>query len=207
MAGFARPRDCPKAPCPPARLRIVGIHEAAHARLAAANAHHHFAANGERRHGHAIARLVVGHLCGPPFLPALDVESHQLAIERGAVQLVVQDRLAHGSRVRIQWIGNPPVWAASRSTVCGQSWCRARQPSSVQSRTSRRRREAMPLVIARVSQPIAGLAVGIENSLIRHLRRQRGCEKQERARSHDFPRRLARYATRSVSSSLARERA
>ena len=99
VAGFARPRDCPKAPCPPARLRIVGIHEASHARLAAANAHHHFAANGERRHRHAIARLVVGHLCGPPFLPALDVERHQIAIERGDVQLVVQDRwpTAHAS--------------------------------------------------------------------------------------------------------------
>src|SRR5579871_4803744 len=72
----------PEAPGLPAGFRVVSIHEATHACLAAADADDNLAADRERRHGHAVAGFVVADLRGPTLLAALDVERDQVAIER-----------------------------------------------------------------------------------------------------------------------------
>ena len=83
-----------KAPCPRAGLRVVGIDETADAGLAAADADHDLAVDGERRGGDRVAERVVGHLDVPPHGARRGVERHQVRVQCADEHTIVQQRHA-----------------------------------------------------------------------------------------------------------------
>src|ERR1700690_2803860 len=91
MARFSRTGNGIEPPDLLAGARIVRIDEATNAGFASTYSHYHFVVDGQRRHGHAVAELVIDHPRGPALRAALEVKSYQVTVQCCDEELVVEN--------------------------------------------------------------------------------------------------------------------
>ena len=83
--------DSPEAPGLRTGFRVVGVDESANAGFAATNADDNFPVDSQRRHGHAVAELVIEHFGRPAFGAALQIERQKMAVESSNKKFVIQN--------------------------------------------------------------------------------------------------------------------
>ena len=91
MTGLTGTRYCPKPPDLFASLRIVGVDQPAHSKLAAGDADNDLVFHRQRGDGDAVSRLVIGDGDVPAQLAGSHVECDQMRIECPDKKRIVED--------------------------------------------------------------------------------------------------------------------
>jgi hypothetical protein len=74
-----------------ARVGVIGAHESADAVFATIGADQHLVLDHSRSHRLAVAQLGIGNVGSPHHLAVLGIQSDQLGVERGEIDLVVEN--------------------------------------------------------------------------------------------------------------------